>query len=113
MKFHQNIWNDFQLEWTLVHGRNSYFQYLQCSKGRNSKGRLTRVMVLGFCTSSHGALHLCDFMKMSHSTYRADMSTWWRWICSKGNNSKSKQTRVTVHVFCMSPHSALFLCEVS
>ena len=23
---------------------------------------------------------------------------------SKGNNSKSKKTRVTVHVFCMSPH---------
>ena len=39
-------------------GRNGYFQYLQCSKGCNSKGRLTRVMVLMVCTSSHGALHL-------------------------------------------------------
>ena len=24
--------------------------------------------------------------------------------CSKGNNSKSRKTRVTVHVFCMSSH---------
>ena len=28
--------------------RNDYFLYLRCSKGRNSKGRLTRVMVLVF-----------------------------------------------------------------
>ena len=33
-------------------------------------------------------------------------------LCSKGNNSKSRQTRVTVHVFCTLPHSALLLCEV-
>ena len=33
--------------------------------------------------------------------------------CSKDNNSKSRQTRVTVYVFCMSFHSALHLCEVS
>ena len=32
--------------------------------------------------------------------------------CSKGINSKCRQTRVTVHVFCMSPHSALHLCAV-
>ena len=30
-----------------VHGRNDYFQYLLCSKGRNSKSWLTRVMF--FC----------------------------------------------------------------
>ena len=33
--------------------------------------------------------------------------------CSKGNNSKSRQTKVMVHVFCMSSHGALNLCEVS
>ena len=32
--------------------------------------------------------------------------------CSKGNNSKNRQTRVTVHVFCMSSHGAIHLCEV-
>ena len=31
--------------------------------------------------------------------------------CSMGNNSKSRQTRVTVHVFCKSSHRALHLCE--
>ena len=32
--------------------------------------------------------------------------------CSKGNNSKIRQTRVMVHMFCMSSHGALYLCEV-
>ena len=32
--------------------------------------------------------------------------------CIKDNNSKSRQTRVTVHVFCMLSHSASHLCEV-
>ena len=32
--------------------------------------------------------------------------------CSKGNNSKSRQIRVKVHVFCMSSLSALHLCKV-
>ena len=32
--------------------------------------------------------------------------------CSKGNNSKSRQTRVTVHVFCTLSHGVLHLCEV-
>ena len=42
----------------IVHSRNGYFQYLLCSKGRNSKSRLTRVTVFMFCMLSHGALHL-------------------------------------------------------
>ena len=33
--------------------------------------------------------------------------------CSKGNNSKSRQTRVMVHVFCTSSHSALHCRGVS
>ena len=73
------------IERTRVHGRNGYFQYLWCSKGRNSKGRLTRVMVLMFCMSSHDALHLWGISwkyLQQLSTYRADMSTWWKWLCS-------------------------------
>ena len=33
--------------------------------------------------------------------------------CSKGNNSKSRQTRVTVHVLYTSSYNALHWCEVS
>ena len=33
--------------------------------------------------------------------------------CSKGNNSQSRQTRVTNHDFCTSSHGVLNLCEVS
>ena len=32
--------------------------------------------------------------------------------CSGCNNSKSRQTKVTVHMFCMSSHGALYLCKV-
>ena len=32
---------------------------------------------------------------------------------SKGNNSKSRKTRVTVHVFCMSSYDVKRLCIVS
>ena len=43
---------------TLEHSRNGYFQYLLCSKGCNSKSRLTRVTFFVFYTLSHVALHL-------------------------------------------------------
>ena len=80
--------------------------YCWCSTGCDSKGMLTRVMVLVFCMSSHGALHLCEiswkYLKR-FSTYRADMGTWWKWLCSifKGQNLQSRQTRVMVYVFCL------------
>ena len=38
------------------------------------------------------------------------MNTWWKLLCSKGNNSESRHTRVTVHVFCMSSHGDLHIC---
>ena len=94
VKFHQNISNSCQLtERTLVHCRNGYFQYLQCSKGCNPKGRLTKVMVLIFYRSSDSALHLQEtlwkYLKR-FSTYRVDRNTWWKCVqCSKGNNSKN------------------------
>ena len=58
VRFHENISNGVQLiERTQVHGGNDN---VQCSKDNNSKSRLARVTVDVFCTSSHGALHLCE-----------------------------------------------------
>ena len=47
----------------------------QVTKGHNYKSRLSRVLVLVFCTSSHDALHLCEVLSKylkQFSTYRAD-----------------------------------------
>ena len=51
VKFHEYI------EWTQVHSRNGYFQYLLCSKDCNSKSRLTRYFFV-FCMLSCSAIHL-------------------------------------------------------
>ena len=51
VKFHEYI------EWTQVHSRNGYFQYLLCSKDCNSKSRLTSYFFL-FCMLSCSAIHL-------------------------------------------------------
>ena len=60
VKFHQNIWNGFQLtEQTQVHSRNGYFQYLLCSTGRNSKSRVTWVTYFVFCMLFHGPGSWC------------------------------------------------------
>ena len=40
-------------------GRGGHNHYLQCPKDHNSKSMWTRVMVLVFCISSHGAEHFC------------------------------------------------------
>ena len=59
VKFRENTTNGIRvMERKREHGRNSY---VQCSKGK-----LTRVMVLVFCAS----------------TYNADISTRWKWLCS-------------------------------
>ena len=108
--FRQDIWNSFQVtEQTQVQSRNGYFQYLRCSKGHNSKSRFTSVMVFVFCTLSHSALHLCT-EKFHNNILNGFQLTKLTWVdsrnglvqCSKGNYSKSRQTRVTVHVFCTS-----------
>ena len=104
------------LEWfstyRAVHGRNGY---VQPSKGNNFKSRQTKVTVNVFCTLSHSASHLCEvwwkYLK-PFWTYRADMNTRQNWLCSMFNDSKSRQIRVKVHVFCMSSLSALHLCKV-
>ena len=60
-KCRENTSKSFQLtERTRVHGWNGYVQYVQCSKGNNSKSRKTRVTVYVFFTLSRGALHLCE-----------------------------------------------------
>ena len=75
VKFHQNIWNGFQLtEWTRVHSRNGYFQYLLCSNGHNSKSRLSRVTVFLVCMLSHGALHfLRNFIIISGTVFNLQL----------------------------------------
>ena len=51
MKFHEDTLNGFKFtERTRFCLRNCY---LQSSKGYNSKGTSTRVMILAFCTSSN------------------------------------------------------------
>ena len=116
VKFHQNIWNGFQLtERTCVHTGNGYFQYILCSKG-NSKSRLTRVTVFACCLR---VLYICE--KFCENIYNCFQLTERTPVhsrncygqCLKGNNSKSRQTRVMAHVFCTSSHIALHLCEVS
>ena len=47
-------------EWTRVQSKNGYFQYLLCSKGRNSKSILTRATIFMFCMFSDGALNLWE-----------------------------------------------------
>ena len=94
IKFQENISNSFQVtEWThyfqcevlskylqpfptyradtSTWQKWPFFQYLLCSKGGNSKSRLTRVMVLVFCMLSHGALHFRDtyFMKIFQTVF--------------------------------------------
>ena len=106
-----------------VHSRNGYFQYLLCSKGCNFKSRLTRVtvFVLRRCL-----MVLCEFMcsasrfvvlyisvKFCKNTPRTPVHSRNRYfqylLCSKGCNFKSRLTRVTVFVFCMLSHGALYL----
>ena len=83
--------------------------------------RLSRVEVLMFCTSSHDALYLCEFLSKYlkwFPTYKADTSTcrnchFHYLLCSKDGNSKSRLTRARVLVFCTSSYSDLHLQEIS
>ena len=107
VKFHENI------EQTWVHSRNGYFQYLLCSKGRNSKSRLIRLSV--FC-ALHVVLYICEKFHNYISngvqlTERTQVHGRNGYVqCSKSNNSISRQTRVTVHVFCMCRLIVFYIC---
>ena len=65
VKFCENI------ERTWVHSRNGSFQYLLCSKGCNSKSRITKVTFFVFCTLSHGALYLCEVSRKYLGWYQS------------------------------------------
>ena len=119
VKFHENITNGIRVkERTLVHGKNSLFQYLYCSKGCNSKSRLTELWFL--CSACHlMMLYICErfhenILISTRVMERTRVHGRNGYVqCSKGNNSISRQIKVTVHVFCTSSHGDLHWCEVS
>ena len=101
MKFHENISNNFEdVEQTHVYGDNGHFQY---SKGNNSACHL---MVLPFVSSF---MKICQAVLKLYSGHKN---------CLQTHTHKKENyiphcmhtsyacgiTRVTVHVFCMSPH---------
>ena len=87
-------------------------------KGDNSKSGYFRVMILVFCTSYHGDIHLHKVSRKylkQFSSYRVGYLYHRNhyFQCSEGHNSKIRLNRVTVLVFlCTSSHDALHLCEV-
>ena len=114
-KFHQNIWNGLKTtEWTQVHGRNGY---VQCSKGNNSKVGKPELWFMGSACRLIEHYICVKFCENILNGFQLTERTWVHGRngyvqCSKGNNSKSRQTRVTVHMLCLSSHSDLHLCEV-
>ena len=87
---------------------STWKKYLRCSKDRNFSGRLTRVIVLVFCTSYHGDIHLHKVSRQylkQFSSYRNHY-----FLCSKGHYSKSKISKVRVLKFCSSSYDALHFC---
>ena len=101
VKFHENISNDIRVmertqnyealmdEWrdtqisegithylaTFRKGTSIWDHYLQCPKVGNSKSRQFRGMVLVFCTSYHGNIHLHKISRKylkQFSSYRVD-----------------------------------------
>ena len=99
--------NCFQLtELIWVHGRNGHFQYLLFSKSRNSKSRWPELQLC----SAHPLMKLYIFEKFHENiqiTEQTEVHDRNGYVqCSKGNNSKSRQTRVTVHEFCTLSHVA-------
>ena len=95
-----------------IHSRNGYFQYLLCSKGYNSKCRLTGLRLLNFAHCLM-VLYICEkFHNISNGLQLTEQTRVHgrngNVLCSKGKNSKSRQTRVTIHVFCSL--KVLYIC---
>ena len=108
--------NSFQLtERTGVHGWNDN---VQCSKDNNYKSRQSelRFMCTARCLIM---LYICvKFRKNTTNGIRVMEQTQVHGRndyvqCLKGNNSVSRQTRVTVYVFHTFSHGGLHWCEVS
>ena len=109
-KFQQNIWNGFQLtEWTRVHSRNG-FDVQRAVTPKVGKPELWFMysahclIVLYICVKFHENISNC--FQLTDRTRVHGRNGYVQ--CSKGNNSKSRKTRVTVYV----SNSALHLCEV-
>ena len=113
MKFHQNIENGFQLtEWTQVHGRNGYVQRAITPKVGKPELQFMcsacPLIVLYICLKFRE--NISNGFQLTERTLVHGRNGYV--LCSKGNNSKSRQSRVMVQVFCTSSHSALHLCEI-
>ena len=98
-----------------VHGGNGY---VQCSKGNNSKCRQSDLMfmcsaccllVLYICVKFRE--NITNGIRVLERTRARGRKGYVQ--CSKGNNFVSRQTRVTVYVFCTLSYDALHWCEVS
>ena len=61
------------------------------------------LMVFNICVKFYENMSSC--VKVMERTQKL--------LTPKGNNSKIRKTRVTVHVFCTSSHGVERLCEVS
>ena len=61
------------------------------------------LVVLNVCVKFHENMS-SDFKVMERTR---------KLLTTKGNNSKSRKTRVTVHVFCTPSYGVKRLCEVS
>ena len=100
-KFHENISKSFQLtERTWVHGRNGY---VQRSKGRR------RLIMLYICVKFRE--NITNGIRVTEQTRVHGRNGYVQHL--KGNDSKRRQTRVVVHVFCTSSNGTLHCCEVS
>ena len=102
-KFHKNIWNGLQLtERTQVH--HTRFNVQRAITPKVGKPELCfmcsvcRFIVLYICVKFHE--NISNGFQLTEQTQVHGRNGYVQ--CSKGNNSKSRQSRVMVHVFCMS-----------
>ena len=91
---------------------------LKMFKGWKLQKQVKSVMVHVFCKLYHGDIHLHKGSRKSRNSFQVTEWTQTNYRNhyfqgSKGHNSKSRLTRVTILVFCTSSHDALHLCEVS
>ena len=88
--------------------------HLKSSKGKNSKSKKARVVILIRDTSSWPVLHICEVSwkySKGYSSYGADTKSHLK--PSRGNNSKSTEARIVILVRDTSSWPVLHICEVS
>ena len=111
-KFHENISNSFQL--TDLQSGHEYMLEMTLFNVQRAitpeVGKLElwfmcsahRLMVFYICVKFHEIIKNC--IRVMERTRVHGRNCYVQ--CSKGNNSKSRQIRVTVHVFCTLSHGA-------